>query len=265
SRSSMVRAGENRMMKYAMTAALVLGVAGMTTGCVTAKRAVPMAAHRSGCEADKIKVVNQEGRNAVLDVCGTHEDWHFHPFNGYSYVGPSAEQPEKPPVDGDGDGVNDGVDACPSKAGVATADPTTNGCPPPPDTDGDGVADPDDACLEVAGVKSDDAKTNGCPPDKDGDGVADASDACADVAGVKSDDAKANGCPPDKDGDGIVDASDACPDKAGTASDDPAKSGCPEEAAEGEGDAEGDAKDAAKKEPPKPDAAKPDAAAKKSE
>ena len=31
--------------------------------------------------------------------------------------------------DGDGDGISDAKDACPSTAGVKTTDPKTNGCP----------------------------------------------------------------------------------------------------------------------------------------
>lgn len=113
--------------------------------------------------------------------------------------------------------------------------------PAHPDTDGDGIEDGADACASVAGVASDDATKNGCPVpppaapvDTDGDGIPDASDACADVAGVASDDVTKNGCPVpspaasvDTDGDGIFDASDACPKEAGPVSADAAFTGCP--------------------------------------
>jgi outer membrane protein OmpA-like peptidoglycan-associated protein len=81
-----------------------------------------------------------------------------------------ADPAQCPGLDADGDGVLNGVDACPT---VPAA--TVNGCPatepvvepvvepvapaPPVDTDGDGVADAVDACPAVAGSQAD-----GCPP-----------------------------------------------------------------------------------------------------
>jgi outer membrane protein OmpA-like peptidoglycan-associated protein len=65
------------------------------------------------------------------------------------------------PPDRDGDGIADGVDACPDVPGVANPDPKRNGCPP--DTDGDGIVDPDDASPKVAGPRNPDPKKNGCP------------------------------------------------------------------------------------------------------
>ncbi len=121
---------------------------------------------------------------------------------------PTIPVMEVKPVDTDGDGVTDDVDACPGQAGPASL----KGCP---DKDGDGVADKDDQCPDVAGI----AMFNGCP-DKDGDGVPDSKDACPDVAGA----ANLNGCP-DKDGDGVADKDDRCPEVAG----DPSNGGCPKE------------------------------------
>ncbi|MEB2310413.1 MAG: OmpA family protein [Sorangiineae bacterium] len=132
--------------------------------------------------------------------------------------------------DRDGDGIYDDEDACPDQPGIATDDPSTNGCPAPKDSDGDGILDRDDACPTVPGEKTDDPKTNGCPPaDRDKDGILDREDACVDEPGVKTDDPKTNGCPPpkDSDGDGILDPEDACPDQPGPASSDPKKNGCP--------------------------------------
>ena len=111
------------------------------------------------------------------------------------------------PLDSDGDGIPDYLDACPNVKGVASA----SGCP---DRDGDGVADDKDECPDVKGL----AELNGCP-DKDGDGIPDHKDECPDVKGI----AKFNGCP-DTDGDGIPDKDDACPKVAGEAR----YKGCPD-------------------------------------
>jgi outer membrane protein OmpA-like peptidoglycan-associated protein len=134
-------------------------------------------------------------------------------------------------VDTDGDGIDDKEDACPTKPGVKTGDPKTNGCPPPPqDRDGDGVPDAEDACVDVPGVHSADPKTNGCPADADKDGVPDAQDACPQVFGTASPDPAKNGCPvvADTDGDGVFDNEDACPTVAGLKTSDPKTNGCPD-------------------------------------
>lgn len=78
--------------------------------------------------------------------------------------------------DGDGDGIPDPADDCPT-----VADPEQR------DADGDGVGD---ACPDVP------------PPDRDGDGVPDAVDVCPD----DPDPAQADG-----DADGVGDACDPCP------------------------------------------------------
>ncbi len=161
---------------------------------------------------------------------GLTRGWGTPAFRGFL----SVEWTPRVVTDRDGDGVVDPDDACPSAAGVATRDRTTNGCPalptvtpPPPDRDGDGVLDPADACPDVVGIATLDAKTSGCPADRDQDGVLDAVDACIDVAGARSEDPKKNGCPPDRDGDGIRDDKDACPDVAGGPSEDSLANGCP--------------------------------------
>lgn len=100
--------------------------------------------------------------------------------------------------DGDGDGVSDGDDTCPTVAG-----PKINaGCP---DRDKDGVMDADDACPDQPGV----GKLAGCP-DKDRDFIADKDDKCPDEPGS----AKFQGCP-DDDNDGIQNKEDKCPKVAG--------------------------------------------------
>jgi outer membrane protein OmpA-like peptidoglycan-associated protein len=111
--------------------------------------------------------------------------------------------------DGDGDGLADKDDECPTEAGPAN----NNGCPIT-DRDGDGIDDDQDKCPDIAGV----AATSGCP-DRDGDGLADAEDDCPNLPGTL-----ANGGCPDTDGDGIVDRLDACPELPGLA----INKGCPE-------------------------------------
>ncbi|MEO7093144.1 MAG: thrombospondin type 3 repeat-containing protein, partial [Polyangiales bacterium] len=108
----------------------------------------------------------------------------------------SSDTKPEAPKDGDGDGIYDRDDACPTVPGVASADPTKNGCPAEKlDTDKDGITDDVDACKDVPGVKSDDPKKNGCPPDRDGDTILDPNDACPDVPGRSDPDPKKNGCP----------------------------------------------------------------------
>ncbi|MBP6231862.1 MAG: thrombospondin type 3 repeat-containing protein [Chitinophagaceae bacterium] len=99
------------------------------------------------------------------------------------------------PVDTDKDGVPDYMDKCPSIAGSSAM----NGCQ---DKDKDGVSDPNDTCPDVPG----DARFKGCP-DSDGDGVQDSQDKCPNAAGLD----RFQGCP-DTDGDGVADANDKCPD-----------------------------------------------------
>jgi OmpA-OmpF porin, OOP family len=103
--------------------------------------------------------------------------------------------------DGDGDGVKNKRDKCPSTPPGVLVDGT--GCPL--DTDKDGVADYLDKCPSIPGT----ADMNGCQ-DKDKDGVSDIDDICPDVPGL----ARFKGCP-DSDGDGIEDSKDKCPNAKG--------------------------------------------------
>jgi outer membrane protein OmpA-like peptidoglycan-associated protein len=135
-------------------------------------------------------------------------------------------------VDRDGDGIDDGEDACPDTRGVRSADPAKNGCPPPEppppapsDRDHDDIPDASDACPDTPGVKTDDPATSGCR-DTDGDGVYDPKDACPTERGIASSDSTLNGCP-DSDGDGVFDKVDACPNEPGRPDPDPKKNGCP--------------------------------------
>ena len=131
-------------------------------------------------------------------------------FGGFRFAG---VVPVPKDTDGDGDGLLDAEDACPSQAG-----PVENkGCPDK-DSDGDGIIDRLDACPAEAGL----AENQGCPDkDSDGDGIVDRLDACPAEAGL----AENQGCPDkDTDGDGIVDRLDACPAEAGPAE----NKGCPD-------------------------------------
>jgi OOP family OmpA-OmpF porin len=121
--------------------------------------------------------------------------------------------------DGDGDGVKNKIDKCPSTPPGVLVDGT--GCPL--DTDKDGVADYLDKCPTIPGT----ADMNGCQ-DKDKDGVSDIDDVCPDVPGS----ARFKGCP-DSDGDGIEDSKDKCPNAKGT----DMFQGCPDTDGDGVADA----------------------------
>ena len=89
----------------------------------------------------------------------------------YAQTAPSKYDMKK---DGDGDGVKNKRDKCPSTPPGVMVDGT--GCPV--DTDKDGVADYLDKCPTLPGTEG----MNGCQ-DKDKDGVSDIDDVCADVPG----------------------------------------------------------------------------------
>jgi thermitase len=166
------------------------------------------------------------------------------------------------PLDTDGDGEADAVDACPAAAFPGSP----QGCPIPDadsdtvadwydncgatsnadqaDKDGDRIGDACDSDLDGDSVPngSDNCPTtsnasqrdkpdgdgigDACDTDRDNDGVPNVRDLCADLSG-----SEANGCPagtstipqpPDEDDDGVTDASDACPRDAAGT-----KNGCP--------------------------------------
>jgi OOP family OmpA-OmpF porin len=105
--------------------------------------------------------------------------------------------------DADGDGVNDGDDACPGTPAGVQVD--GRGCPL--DSDGDGIPDHMDMCADTP----DGARVNsqGCPVDSDGDGVFDGLDRCPNTpSGAQVD---GSGCPVDSDGDGVFNGLDRCP------------------------------------------------------
>jgi outer membrane protein OmpA-like peptidoglycan-associated protein len=138
-----------------------------------------------------------------------------------------------PAPDFDDDGVLDGEDACPDRAGVASADPLRNGCPAAlermvllPDPDG-----------HVGGVEVDDGKTKTLVAEAYAsaevapDGRVRAAPPSLPSAIVRAVAALASAMPiADQDGDGIRDEDDACPERAGVASADPLRNGCPKAA-----------------------------------
>lgn len=146
-------------------------------------------------------------------------DWYEIQFGLTWGLGGEKRLPPPPaPIDSDGDGLTDDIDACP----VAPAN-TPDGCPIP-DTDGDGVLDNVDECPQEAGTLP-----NGCPDlDPDKDGVPLPADQCPDVAGIQPD-----GCPdPDPDKDGVPLPQDKCPDEPETVNGFEDADGCPDEVPE---------------------------------
>ena len=150
---------------------------------------------------------------------------------------------EAAPTDTDGDGLDDGEDACPREPEDRDGFEDDDGCPDP-DDDGDGVPDASDSCPREAEDGDGFQDEDGCPdPDNDGDGIADGDDACPDVAEDVNGQDDEDGCPDgDRDGDedGVPDVSDRCPDEPedrdGFADDD----GCPDPDNDGDGVPDGE-------------------------
>lgn len=152
-------------------------------------------------------------------------------------------------ADGDGDGLPDAADDCPSRADPGQEDGdgdgigdvcdvcSTHADPAQSDRDGDGIGDacddcpatPDPAQLDQDGDGIGDACEPEQPPaDSDGDGIPDPTDVCPIIADPEQHDADHDGigdacddCPAmavidqrDRDGDGAGDACDPCPDDA---------------------------------------------------
>ncbi len=141
---------------------------------------------------------------------------------------PEAEAPVEAPADGDGDGVLDADDQCPTTPQGTNPDPARRGCPLT-DTDGDGVYDNEDQCVNVPAGAHPDPARRGCPTsDQDNDGVADGEDQCPTTPQGTNPDPARRGCPlTDQDNDTIYDNEDQCPTEPQGAHPDPARRGCP--------------------------------------
>lgn len=158
------------------------------------------------------------------------------------------------PKDGDGDGIADGDDECPTQPEDIDGDRDEDGCPeedavpepiplpPPPepvagDMDADGIADSDDACPDVPEDMDGFKDADGCPElDNDNDGVVDGMDGCPMAPEDFDQFADGDGCPdPDNDNDGIDDAADRCPNDAEDLDGDRDGDGCPDQDADGDG------------------------------
>jgi len=138
------------------------------------------------------------------------------------------------PTDGDGDGVPDANDNCPTTANTDQADRDGDrigdACDNAPDvsnpgqedTDRDNVADAIDNCNSVPnqdqGDRDGDGIGDACEQDTDGDRVIDDMDNCRDVANPdqadRDGDRIGDACDNDNDNDSVPDTSDNCPEVA---------------------------------------------------
>lgn len=106
-------------------------------------------------------------------------DWRI--IGMLAYTMPEKEEP----IDTDGDGIIDELDACPLEPEDFDGFEDEDGCPDL-DNDGDGILDVDDACPLEPGLPEND----GCP-DRDSDGIVDRLDNCPDEPGPPEN----QGCP----------------------------------------------------------------------
>ncbi len=130
------------------------------------------------------------------------------------------------PTDGDGDGIADKIDKCPTDPEDLDGFQDGDGCPEL-DNDSDGLADKIDECPDQPEDRDNYQDEDGCAEDdNDSDGLADRVDQCPDEAEDKDGHDDDDGCPDcDDDGDRVPECPepvDKCPDKPASTPD-----GCP--------------------------------------
>jgi uncharacterized protein (AIM24 family) len=135
-----------------------------------------------------------------------------------------------PVADRDGDGILDASDACPDRAGIASADALRHGCPRSTEK----VVVLPDADGHIGGLEVNDGKSvivldkAYASSEVSVDGTAQAVPDSPARAVDHSVAELAKQLPVgDRDGDGTPDGVDACPERAGIASSDPLRNGCP--------------------------------------
>ncbi|MBW2731521.1 MAG: OmpA family protein [Deltaproteobacteria bacterium] len=146
--------------------------------------------------------------------------------------------------DGDGDGLADDVDACPTQAEDMDDFEDEDGCPDD-DNDRDKILDADDRCPNEAEDFDGDRDGDGCPEggggDRDGDGIPDEHDKCPDDPEDKDGFEDADGCPDlDNDKDGILDTDDLCPNRPEDKDRFEDNDGCPDPDNDNDGILDGD-------------------------
>ena len=105
------------------------------------------------------------------------------------------EEPPRGPLDSDGDGILDELDACPDVPEDADGLADEDGCPED-DFDQDEVPDVSDACSSVPEDRDGLEDTDGCPEDDaDVDGILDPADACPEAPETQNGLDDQDGCP----------------------------------------------------------------------
>jgi outer membrane protein OmpA-like peptidoglycan-associated protein len=153
----------------------------------------------------------------------------FHVTTGIVWAPQPAGTARPGAGDRDGDGIPDGVDACPDEPEDKDGFQDEDGCPDP-DNDGDGIPDSRDKCPTDPEDKDGFQDEDGCPdPDNDSDGILDGADKCPNDAEDKDGFEDEDGCPDlDNDGDGFPDAVDKCPNDPETVNGFEDEDGCPD-------------------------------------
>lgn len=159
--------------------------------------------------AGDLVTVNLGGGSGVVPGVGA-PDWRA--FFGFT-VAPDFDPNAK---DSDGDGINDGIDACKDQAEDRDEYQDADGCPDR-DNDADRIPDDKDQCPNDPEDDDGFQDNDGCPDvDNDNDGVQDLNDRCPNEAETINEYQDDDGCPDsrprgDTDNDRIPDDADRCP------------------------------------------------------